>query len=77
MRLICLDSHSSKTAWTSSFAYPSRSTSSNSARTSSRSFFWRMRRISAAPGVLATKTLVAVPHLEPEDEDRDQFSAWT
>ena len=29
------------------------------------------------PGVLATKTLVAVPYLEPEDEDRDQFSAWT
>ena len=29
------------------------------------------------PGVLTTKTLVAVPHLEPEDEDRDQFSAWT
>ena len=31
----------------------------------------------ALPGVLATKTLVAVPYLEPEDEDRDQFSAWT
>jgi DNA-binding Lrp family transcriptional regulator len=29
------------------------------------------------PGVLGTNTLVAVPHLEPEDEDRDQFSAWT
>ncbi len=29
------------------------------------------------PGVLSTKTLVAVPYLEPEDEDRDQFSAWT
>jgi DNA-binding Lrp family transcriptional regulator len=29
------------------------------------------------PGVVATKTLVAVPYLEPEDEDRDQFSAWT
>ena len=34
-------------------------------------------RILPQPGVLATKTLVAVPHLEPEDEDRDQFSAWT
>ena len=29
------------------------------------------------PGVLETKTLVAVPYLEPDDEDRDQFSAWT
>ena len=34
-------------------------------------------RILTLPGVLATKTLVAVPYLEPEDEDRDQFSAWT
>jgi uncharacterized protein with GYD domain len=31
----------------------------------------------ALPGVLSTKTLVEVPYLEPEDEDRDQFSAWT
>jgi len=34
-------------------------------------------RVIPLPGVLATTTLVAVPHLEPEDEDRDQFSAWT
>lgn len=29
------------------------------------------------PGVAATRTLVAVPALEPVDEDRDQFSAWS
>lgn len=34
-------------------------------------------RILPIPGVLSTKTLVAVPYLEPEEEDRDQFSAWT
>jgi DNA-binding Lrp family transcriptional regulator len=34
-------------------------------------------RILALPGALATKTLVSLPHLEPEDEDRDQFSAWS
>ena len=28
-------------------------------------------------GVEATQTLVALPHLEPEEEDRDQFSAWS
>lgn len=27
-------------------------------------------------GIAATRTLVAVPELEPED-DRDQFSAWS
>ena len=36
-----------------------------------------VERVLTLPGVLGTKTLVAVPHLEPEDEDRDQFSAWT
>lgn len=34
-------------------------------------------RILTLPGALATKTLVSLPHLEPEDEDRDQFSAWS
>jgi DNA-binding Lrp family transcriptional regulator len=34
-------------------------------------------RILTLPGVLATKTLISLPHLEPEDEDRDQFSAWS
>jgi len=29
------------------------------------------------PGVAATRTLVAIPALEPADEDRDQFSAWS
>jgi DNA-binding Lrp family transcriptional regulator len=29
------------------------------------------------PGVAATHTLVAIPALEPADEDRDQFSAWS
>ncbi len=29
------------------------------------------------PGIETTKTLVAIPHLELEEEDRDQFSAWT
>lgn len=29
------------------------------------------------PGVEATKTLIAIPHLELEDADRDQFSAWS
>ena len=36
-----------------------------------------VERMLPLPGVLGTKTLVAIPHLEPEDEDRDQFSAWT
>lgn len=36
-----------------------------------------VERLLRLPGVLGTKTLVAVPYLEPEDEDRDQFSAWT
>ena len=34
-------------------------------------------RIRSLPGVVSTRTLVAIPYLEPEDEDRDQFSAWT
>lgn len=34
-------------------------------------------RILTLAGVLATKTLVAVPYLEPDDEDRDQYSAWS
>ena len=29
------------------------------------------------PGVAATRTLVAIPALEPAEEDRDQFSAWS
>ena len=29
------------------------------------------------PGVESTQTLVALPHLGTEDEDRDQFSAWS
>ena len=35
-----------------------------------------LEEIQGLPGVLSTRTLVAVPDLEPEDEDRDQFSAW-
>jgi DNA-binding Lrp family transcriptional regulator len=34
-------------------------------------------RIQRIEGVRSTNTLVAVPHLPAEDEDRDQFSAWT
>lgn len=33
-------------------------------------------QIRALPGVASTRTLVVVPFLEPQDEDRDQFSAW-
>lgn len=33
--------------------------------------------IQALPGVVATKTLVAIPHVELDGEDRDQFSAWS
>jgi DNA-binding Lrp family transcriptional regulator len=36
-----------------------------------------VERILTLPGVLATKTLVSLPHLKPDDEDRDQFSAWS
>ncbi len=36
-----------------------------------------VEQILTMPGVLGTKTLVAVPDLEPDDEDRDQFSAWS
>jgi len=36
-----------------------------------------VERVLPLPGVVRTKTLVAIPHLEPEDEDRDQFSAWS
>ena len=36
-----------------------------------------VERVLPLPGVVATKTLVAVPYLEPGDEDRDQFSAWS
>ncbi len=35
-----------------------------------------IEEIPAFQGVVSTRTLVAVPYLEPEDEDRDQFSAW-
>ena len=34
-------------------------------------------QVLALPGVAATRTLVAIPALEPADEDRDQFSAWS
>ncbi len=34
-------------------------------------------RILPLPGVIRTKTLVAIPYLEPEEEDRDQYSPWT
>jgi len=34
-------------------------------------------RIQPLPGVISTHTLVAVPYLTPEDEDRDQFSTWS
>jgi DNA-binding Lrp family transcriptional regulator len=33
-------------------------------------------RIQRIQGVRATNTLVAVPYLPAEDEDRDQFSSW-
>lgn len=36
-----------------------------------------VEQILTMPGVLATRTLVAAPYLEPDDEDRDQFSAWS
>ena len=29
------------------------------------------------PGVAATRTLVGVPDLEPQDDERDQFSSWS
>jgi len=34
-------------------------------------------RIQTMPGVVSTHTLVAVPYLTPEEEDRDQFSTWS
>ncbi len=34
-------------------------------------------RILPLPGVAETKTLVTVPYLEPEEEDRDQYSPWS
>lgn len=36
-----------------------------------------LERIRRLDGVRSTSTLVAVPYLPAEDEDRDQFSAWT
>lgn len=36
-----------------------------------------LERIQGIHGVRSTNTLVAVPYLAPEEEDRDQFSAWT
>ena len=36
-----------------------------------------LERIQALPGVRSTNTLVAIDQLPPEDEDRDQFSAWS
>jgi DNA-binding Lrp family transcriptional regulator len=29
------------------------------------------------PGIAAAHTLVAISDLQPQDEDRDQFSAWS
>ena len=36
-----------------------------------------LERIQGLPGVRSTNTLVAVEELPAEDEDRDQFSAWS
>jgi DNA-binding Lrp family transcriptional regulator len=36
-----------------------------------------VEQILPLPGVVETRTLVALPHLAPEVEDRDQFSAWS
>jgi DNA-binding Lrp family transcriptional regulator len=36
-----------------------------------------LERIQGLPGVRSTNTLVAVEQLPAEDEDRDQFSAWS
>lgn len=36
-----------------------------------------LERLQVIQGVRSTNTLVAVPHLPIEDEDRDQFSAWS
>lgn len=35
-----------------------------------------LAQIQHVPGVRSTNTLVAVPHVPPDEEDRDQFSAW-
>jgi len=35
-----------------------------------------VERIGAIPGVLSTNTLVAVPALPADDDDRDAFSTW-
>ena len=36
-----------------------------------------LERIQGLPGVRSTNTLVAIEQLPAEDEDRDQFSAWS
>lgn len=36
-----------------------------------------LERIQGIQGVRSTNTLIAVPFLSPEEEDRDQFSAWS
>lgn len=36
-----------------------------------------LEEIQGLPGVLSTRTLVSLPYIEPEEEERDQFSAWT
>lgn len=36
-----------------------------------------LERVRTIPGVLSTNTLIAIPSLPSEEEDRDQFSAWT
>ncbi len=35
-----------------------------------------LAQVQRIPGVRSTSTLVAVPYVPPEEEDRDQFSAW-
>jgi DNA-binding Lrp family transcriptional regulator len=36
-----------------------------------------LERIQPIPGIVATNTLVAVPALPSDDDDRDAFSAWS
>jgi diacylglycerol kinase family enzyme len=36
-----------------------------------------LERIQQVPGIVATNTLVAVPALPSDDDDRDAFSAWS
>jgi len=36
-----------------------------------------LEQIRAVEGIRSTSTLIAIPSVEPEEEDRDQFSAWS